>query len=231
MKTWHHGRVYSTCLEEKLLLGKDARVMLCKNIDIADGLVNGVCGTVTRIVRSETGNFPPKVFVKFDDDVVGRQRRKQAVGVSPELIDSVGIVPEEERVTKKGGMRRQYPLRLAWACTVHKVLGMTVDNAVVCLEKIFSAGQAYVALSRVRSLEGLIIQQLKEKVIHCKDGIKGVIESMPKFLMENVTRAQLNPNCFNVFLMNVQSLSRHVSDLASCTQNLQLNCIAVTETW
>ena len=84
LKTWHHGGVYSTCLEEKLLLGKDARVMLCKNIDIADGLVNGVCGTVTRIVRSETGNFPPKVFVKFDDDVVGQQRRKQAVGVFPE---------------------------------------------------------------------------------------------------------------------------------------------------
>ena len=73
--------------------------MLRKNIDAADGLVNGVCGTVTHIVRCETGNFPSRVFVKFDDDV-GRQRRKQAVGVSPELIDSVGIVPEEEKLYK-----------------------------------------------------------------------------------------------------------------------------------
>ena len=60
------------------------------------------------------------------------------------------------------------------------VQGMTVYNAVVCLESIFSAGQAYVALSRVRSLKGLIIQQFKLKVIYCKDYIKDVIENMPK---------------------------------------------------
>ena len=51
LKTRHHGRVYSTCLEEKLLMGKDARLMLCKNTGVADGLVNGVCGTVTHIIR------------------------------------------------------------------------------------------------------------------------------------------------------------------------------------
>ncbi len=156
----NHSKATKTCLAEQLLLGKDARVMLCKNVDIMDGLVNGVCGTVTDIVFSEESRFPKKVYVKFDDENVGAQRRKQRGGVT----DSVGIEPDEERATNKGGLRRQFPLKLAWACTVHKVQGLTVDSAVVCLKKTFAAGQAYVALSHARNLSGLIIQDFEEKI-------------------------------------------------------------------
>ncbi|XP_034537730.1 uncharacterized protein LOC117811513 isoform X3 [Notolabrus celidotus] len=227
----HHSRTYNTSLEETLPLGIDARVMLCKNVDVLDGLVNGVCGIVTHIVPASEGRFPKKVFVKFDDHQVGAQRRKQSVGVSSDLVGSTGIDPEEERVTNKGGLRRQFPLKLAWACTVHKVQGLTVDSAVVCLKRVFTAGQAYVALSRVRSLSGLIIQDFREKVIYCKDDIKDAVKSMPPFLIDVIPQHTSNTPTFSVFLMNVQSLSLHVSDLALCTQHLQPNCIAVTETW
>ncbi len=226
LMTGNHSKADKTCLAEQLLLGKDARVMLCKNVDIMDGLVNGVCGTVTDIVLTRDSRFPQKVYVKFDDENVGAQRRKQCAGVS----DSVAIEPDEERATSKGGLRRQFPLKLAWACTVHKVQGLTVDNAVVCLKKTFAPGQAYVALSRVRSLTGLIIQNFEEKKIYCKDNIRDALASMPQFLLENVAM-NLNAHVFTVFLMNVHGLTGHVSDLALCTQHLQPNCIAVTETW
>uniref|UniRef100_A0A8D3EBL6 ATP-dependent DNA helicase n=1 Tax=Scophthalmus maximus TaxID=52904 RepID=A0A8D3EBL6_SCOMX len=139
LKHHQHSRVHNSCLQEVLYLGHGARVMLMKNIDVADGLVNGVCGTVIHVACPEQKTFPDTVYVQFDDDHV------------------------EERVDNKGGLRRQFPLKLAWGITIHKVQGLTLDEAIVSLKKVFAAGQAYVAISRVKSLEGLIIQDFNEK--------------------------------------------------------------------
>ena len=204
---------------------------MIKNVDVVDGLVNGVCGTVTDIVYQSGSTFPQMVYVKFDDERVGAQRRKNCAHTPVIVAGSTGIEPQEERATSKGGLRRQFPLKLAWACTAHKTQGITVDEAVVSLKKIFAPGQAYAALSRVRTLSGLVIEDFADKAIFCNDKIKDAIQSMPQFLTENVVRPNLETNSFSVFFMNVQGLTGHVADLASCTQHLQLNCIAVTETW
>ncbi len=67
------------------------------------------------------------------------------------------------------------------------------------LKKIFAPGQAYVALSRVRSLSGLIIQNFEEKAIYCKDSIKDAIQSMPRFYVRNIADYKVNPQEFSVF--------------------------------
>lgn len=225
---WHHSNA-DTCLLDRLCLARNARVMLCKNVDVEDGLVNGACGTVTHINFGDDEKFPKTVYVRFDDEKIGSQRRKTRAHAAVECRYSTAIDPEEDRATKAGGLRFQFPLRLAWACTVHKVQGLTVDEAVVSLKKVFAPGQAYVALSRVRALSGLI-RDFKEKAIYCKDAIKEALDSMPPFLIEQ-PKPSLSAQSFSVYLMNVQNLSRHLADLVSCTQHLQPNCIAVTETW
>ncbi|XP_033847315.1 uncharacterized protein LOC117393232 [Periophthalmus magnuspinnatus] len=230
-KVTPHSKDNLTSLQKQLFLGVPARVMLCKNIDVEDGLVNGVCGTVTHISETERNGLPEAVYVQFDDINVGTQRRKKYPSTAPALINSTRIQPEEERANSKGGKRRQFPLALSWAVTIHKVQGLTVDNAVVSLKQVFASGQSYVALSRVRSLDGLIIQDFDEKAIYCNDEVKHALEAMPRFLDDNVSQAKQSADVLTLFLMNVQGLVKHLPDLVSSTLHLQPDCIAVTETW
>uniref|UniRef100_A0A182RU74 ATP-dependent DNA helicase PIF1 n=1 Tax=Anopheles funestus TaxID=62324 RepID=A0A182RU74_ANOFN len=116
----------------KLTLKIGAQVMLLKNYNIAEGLVNGARGVVVNFVQ----DLP---LVKF------KQR---------ELL-----VRHEKWPVKTGsGMvltRIQLPLKLAWAFSIHKSQGLTLDCVELSLSKVFEAGQAYVALSRAQSLESI----------------------------------------------------------------------------
>ncbi len=123
------------CLSpEELNLKKGAVVMFTKNSP-RDGFVNGTLGKIIGFDR-ETGY--PMVKTK-----------------SGKTIEAE---PMDWTVEEHGLIRAkiiQIPLRLAWAITVHKSQGMSLDGAVMNLKTVFEYGQGYVALSRVRSLDGL----------------------------------------------------------------------------
>ncbi|XP_065139046.1 uncharacterized protein [Paramisgurnus dabryanus] len=183
-KVGMHTKVFNSCLSTFVSLGVGARVMLKKNVDVSDGLVNGAFGTVVHVSESQKhddhdNDFPSAIHVEFDDPNVGKvQRSKQ----QPRFSRNATVIEAvEDQVTNDGGIRRQFPLKLAWACTVHKVQGLTVDKAVVSLNKIFAPGQAYVALSRVRTIDGLIIQNFKESAIYCNDKIEQAMKNMILF--------------------------------------------------
>ena len=118
----------------RLVVG--ARVMLVATISVTDKLVNGAVGTLIRF--SKTPSMP---FVQFSND-----QPPIAIGMHEWVFKQNG---------KEIARRRQIPLALAWGVSIHKSQGMTLDTCQVSLARIFEAGQAYVALSRCKSLEGL----------------------------------------------------------------------------
>ena len=122
-------------LEAVLRIAIGARVMLRRNIDTAHGLVNGAIGTVTSISAQY-------VTIKFDHN--GQTTKIAKVKSKFQVMKTFYV------------FRKQFPLILAYAVTIHKCQGLSLDCAIIDLsEEVFSPGMAYVALSRVRSLSGL----------------------------------------------------------------------------
>ncbi|MCA9366084.1 AAA family ATPase, partial [Candidatus Kaiserbacteria bacterium] len=124
-----------TCLSPEVLQLKEDAMVMCTKNNFEAGYVNGTLGRV--IAFDGTDGFP---IIKT---AAGRELK---------------IKPASWEVVEDGKVRasiEQVPLRLAWAITVHKSQGMSLDAAEIDLSKAFVYGQGYVALSRVRSLEGL----------------------------------------------------------------------------
>lgn len=120
-----------------LSLKVGAQVLLNKTLGISQGLVNGSRGLVVGFTGSMC--LPIVKFASGEQLTIGHE---------------TWVV-----VTTNAQIKRtQIPLQLAWALSVHKSQGMSLDRAVVSLDKVWEYGQAYVALSRVRSLSGLQIE-------------------------------------------------------------------------
>ncbi len=126
--------LHKSCLApEQLALKEGAQVMFVKN-NFEKGYVNGTLG---KIIGFDATNYP-KVKT-FDDRIITAEPESWAIEVE-------GVV--KAQVT-------QIPLRLAWAITIHKSQGMSLDAAEIDLSKSFLPGMGYVALSRVRTLSGM----------------------------------------------------------------------------
>lgn len=133
--------------EQILTLKEGAQVMFVKNDSSADkAFYNGMIGTVTEINEK---NF----FVRTNDTgVVIKVEPEQWENTRYEIDDRTNEITEEV-----DGTFKQFPVKPAWAITVHKSQGLTFDRAIIDVQRAFTHGQTYVALSRCRTLEGLVL--------------------------------------------------------------------------
>ena len=133
-------------IEKVIQLKEGARVMFIKNDISGEHLFfNGKMGTVVSLSEGE-------INVKLDGGRVINVERYEWENVRYKLNETTKDI-EEERL----GSFTQYPLRLAWAITIHKSQGLTFEKAILDLASVFASGQAYVAFSRLRSLDGLVL--------------------------------------------------------------------------
>jgi ATP-dependent DNA helicase PIF1 len=172
-----------SCLAPEILkLKPGAKVMFVKN-NFEEGYVNGTLANVVKCGYEEI----------------------QVKTISGKIIDverGSWVIEEDGKIKAE---INQYPLRLAWAITVHKSQGMSLDAAEIDLSQSFERGMGYVALSRVRSLEGLFLKGLNEMALKINEE---VLEIDKKF------RALSKTNSFHINTMGEAKVSKMHGEFA-----------------
>jgi len=147
--------------EKVLVLKVGSFVMCTANIDMDNGICNGSQGTIIDFIEN-------RPVIKFNNGITKTLSKHcwQSVDYPTIII-------------------KQYPLQLAWAITIHKMQGATLESAVMDLgNNVFENGQIYVALSRVKSLEGLYLTEFNPRVITTNPKVRAFYKKIPALNLE-----------------------------------------------
>ena len=151
-------------LESTTRVAIGAKVMLRRNLDLQDGLVNGARGMVTDVLTDVDGQDVLRIRVEFDRAgwaARAEQGGAELPGVLISRVQGGFIGPDGNRI-----IRSQFPIVLSWGITIHKSQGSTEkDGIVLYLEGRFQSAQAYVGLSRVQCLEDLFLAGFDERTL------------------------------------------------------------------
>ena len=138
-----------------------ALVMCTMNIDLENGICNGSQGIISEISETEYGPIPTVIFSN------GKSRQMNIHWTQSEEYPCIAV--------------GQIPLCLAWALTIHKIQGATLDMAEIDIgSQIFECGQTYVALSRLRSLQGLYLSAFNPERIKINPQVKQYYSEIPE---------------------------------------------------
>lgn len=157
-------------LDEQLELKVGAQIMFIKNdISFEKNFFNGKMGKIQSLSADE-------IEVYFPDEkrsIVVEKYEWNNIKYS--LNEQTGEIKEEIL-----GTFVHYPIKLAWAITVHKSQGLTFEKAVLDISKVFAPGQAYVALSRLKSLKGLVLlQPISINGLHTDQSVSAYASNRP----------------------------------------------------
>ncbi len=160
--------VYSlkkSCIANEVLRVKKGAEVMCIKNNFEEGYVNGSRGKII--------GFEPDTHNPIVELYSGK---------------TISIAPATWSIEEDGKIKasvKQIPLRLAWAITIHKSQGMSLDNAEINLEKTFAHGMGYVALSRVRTLSGIVLTGLNKRALNIDPRILSIDQELKKESEQN----------------------------------------------
>ena len=197
-------------LRHTLHLKVGARVMLTTNVDVSDGLTNGTMGTVSNIIVDHVQNAIKVVLVIFDGENVGLNAKNASI-YKQINASAVPIMKTQATFTVSGqkschASRTQFPLTLAWAVTIHKCQGLTLEEIVVDMSPKkgkYTAGQAYVAFSRVRELSKLHIINYTRLQIRVSPHVETEMERLQSNALQYIPDNILKGNSATIKLVHI----------------------------
>ena len=206
LATWNQKQTDTGGLAKLLKLKIGAKVMLTANVDIRDRLING-----------QTGNVEYIEFVQF---------------LVIEKCETE--IPIKKGFTSSSIRRTRLPLTLAWASTVRKVQGLSLEQGVVDFDlqnqRSLGAGQLYTALSRVKTYDNpYCIGEFEKSAIKInKDALLEYERLKENYLFSRLKRSIISHNTITILVHNVRSLSKHVNDIVSDSRIMNVD-IGLTE--
>ena len=213
--------------------------MITTNIDVTDGLTNGAMGTVTNVVIDERTGKMCTILASFDSKYVGQE----AMCLSVHKSRNQNVLPIYQThatfpIHKKASYqvtRSQFPLTLAWAVTMHKCQGLTLPEIVIDMTPAkgkFKPGEAYVAFSRVRTIDKLHIINYTQNQIHVSEHVeeemkrhrKNVLPQMPSNLFQTL------PGGVKLLDINIGNFKTKIADIKNDHIFQNADIIALNET-
>ena len=246
-----HGTVEDTQFRKTLMLKKGVRVMLTFNVRISDSLINGALGTVIGFLSGKEAKVVA-VVVKFDNDTVGKMQREDYKDMCEGFINQNGCPIFRSTLKFQGtafgslnshGAKckiTQFPLRLAFASTTHKLQGANIGvgsdmiahghinrkkkNQIAKVPKCLY----YVMLSRCSSIENVYLDEHFDI-----DQIQCSIQALKEanVLDEKSLFNKVKNEVFEIFYINIRSWSKHEVDLWHDLAAKQSSFICLVETW
>ena len=234
--------VGETGFRDELILKPGARIILIHNLDTIDSLTNGQLGTFIDAVKDTKGKVV-KLILKLDKAGAGAVNRQQNPELAKKFPDYVFI----QRVSLQYSMSKkttesskatviQFPIRLAYGITAHKIQGSSIpfpNTVALDISSVFQAGQAYVMLSRVQCLEQVfIVGKIEESKIRMSNKALEELQRLQSISMNRNPTVWMKPDCgyLKIASVNCAGLNAHFEDIKSDSRLLTADIILLQET-
>jgi hypothetical protein len=202
-------------------------------------------GTVIKIDVNQNTQKPIVIHIKFDDDRAGNilinkrntsfARENRAVPIEP-VLTRIKVRPGKPSSPEV--QRMQFPIALAYAVSIHKVQGLSLQKIVISFnlvkQRIFNYGQAYVALSRATTLDGIhILGQLENKQVRADPRVHEEYKRLrnnSSLTPQPTNQISQDNSILTICLLNVRSLKKNSIDIKFDSSIFNTDVIALTET-